>query len=189
MIAISGYSGKCDIFDSLGDYTDEQLQQCNIFIEDNPVPLRINNQHDLAPYYPHLMISGGGYKGCWTCQITSRSFIDIEEEEHLSWKLRDFQKYWRKCKRDKTPYVESEAIEKVCWTPPTETDKEIANRVGMYGNKATIDGIHDGIHEYYRSKLLEEMINLGWDESRAKYWIWKDWKMLISGGKDRDDES
>lgn len=179
MIFISKYSGKADLFDSFGDYTDEQLQQCSFFIEDNPVPLRINNQHDLAPYYPHLITMGNSNNGIWNCKITRRSFVDIEEEEHLSWKIRDFQKYWRKCNREKKPYIETEAIKKVCWFQPTEVDEEIAHRVAMYGTKATIDDLHDMIHEHFRNELLNEMINLGWDERRAKYWIWKDWKMLI----------
>ena len=44
------------------------------------------------------------------------------------------------------------------------------------GDKATIDGIHDYMHELYRKKLLDEMVRLGWDEGLATYWIWKDWR-------------
>ena len=122
---------------------------------------------------------GGSNNGIWNCKITRRSFVDIEEEEHLSWKIRDFQKYWRKCNREKKPYIETEAIKKVCWSQPTEVDEEIAHRVAMYGAEATIDDLHDMIHEHFRNELLNEMINLGWDKRIAKYWIWKDWKMLI----------
>lgn len=175
------------MFNHFGDYDDEKLSQCNIYIEDNLVPLRINNHHDLAPYYPHIMIMGSGENGVWNCRITSRSFVDYEEEERLNWKLRDFNKYRKKCKRNKIPYIESEAIKECCYLQPTDVDKEIAHRVGLYGDKATIDGIHDDMHEYYRNKLLEEMIRLGWEERTAKYWIWKDWRCLVEDVKTQEE--
>ena len=172
---MSIYSGKCDVADMFEDYSDNQLQQCNFYLNDNIVPLRIDNQHDLSPYYPYLVSYGGGNKGIWNCHITSRSYIDIEEEEHLTWKLRDFQRYYRKCKRNKVPYVEAEAIKNCIWSNYNDIDKEIAHRVGIYGDKATIEGLHDSLYEYYREKLLNRMIELGWDKKLAKYWIWKDW--------------
>lgn len=171
------------MFDFFGDYTDEQLQQCSFFIEDNPVPLRINNQHDLAPYYPHIMIMGSGENGVWNCQITSHSFVDYEEEERLNWRLQDFKKYRKKCKRNKIPYIESEAIKECFYLQPTDVDKEIAHRVGLYGDKATINGLRIEIYEICRNELLNEMVRLGWDERKARYWIWKDWECLMTSGE------
>ena len=62
---------------------------------------------------------------------------------------------------------------------PNGVEQEIAKRVAEDGEKATIDGIHDYMHELYRNKLLEEMIRLGWDRRVAKYWIWKDWGKVL----------
>ena len=150
----------------------------DIYLGDNPVPLRINSQHDLAPYYPYIVVLGGWADGRGVFRLTERSFVDTEEEEHLNWKLRDFKKYRRRCKRNKVEYDEEQALKAICWFPPTDVDREIAHRVGVFGEKATIVGLNDPIHEYYRSELFSKMIELGWDERRARYWIWKDWTIV-----------
>ena len=179
MIAISQFSGKCDCYDHFSEYTDEQLQKSQIFIGDQIVPLRINNQHDLAPYYAHIVGSVGYCDGIAVCRLTERAYVDYEEEDQLTWKLRDIKKYYRKCKRNKIIYTVEEALKKTCFLTPTETDYELAKRVEIYGNKASIEGLHDSMHDYYRNELLEEMLRLGWDKRKAKYWLWRDWKMLI----------
>ena len=81
---ISIFSGKCDLYDYLGDATDEELQNANIYIGDNVIPLRINNQHDLAPYYPYLIGIGGWGDGHCNLRISTMSFIDEEERDHLT---------------------------------------------------------------------------------------------------------
>ena len=179
MIIISRYSGKCDCHDYFDDRTDDYIKNSKIYLGDNPIPLRIENQHDLAPYYPYLVASMGADKDGCVCHLTDRSYVDSEEEEHLGWKLRDFKKYYRKCKRTKIPYDVDTALKKCCFFEPKEVDRQIAERVGMYGEKATIEGLHDDMHQYYRQRLFDEMIRLGWDERAAGYWIYKDWKWLI----------
>lgn len=108
------------------------------------------------------------------------------------WKLEDVKRYWRRCKRHKEPYDEDEAAKMISFLHEPEdedVEREIAKRVAEDGDKATIDGLHDYMHEYYREKLLEEMIRLGWDKHRAKFWIWKDWEKayeeeeVINGNK------
>ena len=175
MITISRFSGKCDCYDWLSDKSDEDLSNMEIFVGDNIVPLRINNQHDLAPYYPCLVCSGDGM----SVNLSERSFIDAEEEDHLSWILNEAKKYRRKCKRNKIEYDPNEFIERSSYWSGKASMREIAERVRLYGDKATIEGIHDEIHEHYRNELLEEMIRLGWDKKKAKYWIWNDWRCLM----------
>ena len=184
---MSRYSGKCDVYDHLGDATDERLRDnTNIYISDNPIPLRINNQHDLAPYYPYLIGIGSWSDGHAELRLSTESFIDAEEREHLNWKLDDAKRYWRKCKRHKIPYDIEEAIKKISFIGvPNAIEREIAERVAKHGEKATIDGLHDFMHEHYRKDLLEEMVRLGWDKRKAKFWIWKDWKMLA---EEEDDD-
>ena len=119
---------------------------------------------------------GGWSKGYAEIHISKESFIDEEEREHLTWKLEDVKRYWRSCKRKKIPYDVEKATQLISFLgTPNGIEQEIAERVEKDGDKATIDGIHDYIHELYRNKLLEEMIRLGWDRRVAKYWIWKDW--------------
>ena len=181
---MSMYSGRCDVADCYDDKSDEYLQKSNFYIGEDIVPLRINNQHDLAPYYPYLVAVAGSDGTRSTISMSTESYIDIEEREHLDWKLRDLQKYRRKCKRNKVPYVEEEALKKTILFEPTDVDREIARRVGQYGDKATIDGLHDSLHEYYRNRLFEKMVELGWDKKTADYWIWKDWGRIYDKYKE-----
>lgn len=170
----------------LGDATDEYLQNSNIYIGDNIIPLRINNQHDLAPYYPYIVGIGSWRDGHAEIRLSTESFIDVEEREHLTWKLNNVLRYWRMCKRNKTPYNVDIAAQSISFPgTPNGIEQEIAERVARDGDKATIDGLRDYMHEYYRKELLEEMVRLGWDRRRAKYWLWKDWKMLK---EDEDDK-
>lgn len=180
---MSIYSGKCDLYDWWGNFSDDKLKRSCLFVGDSIVPLRIESQHDLAPYYPYIVYLGtGGKNGDLEAHISERSYVDASEEEHLFWRLRDCIKYYRWCKRNKTQYDEEEAVKKMNFFPD-DIDKEIAKRVGMYGAKATTKGLHLPSFEYDRNRLLEEMIRLGWDKRKAKYWIWKDWKYLLG-----DDE-
>lgn len=64
----------------------------------------------------------------------------------------------------------------------------MARRVGEFGDKATIEGLHDGIHEYYRKELFEEMVRLGWDKAKADYWIWGDWSRIQRLKEEADEE-
>lgn len=116
-------------------------------------------------------------KGYAEIHISKESFIDAEEREHLTWKLEDVKRYWRSCKRKKIKFDIEKATRLISFFgTPNGIEQEIAGRVAKDGDKATIDGLHDYMHEYYRKKLLDEMVRLGWDEGLATYWIWKDWR-------------
>lgn len=179
MIIISIYSGRFDVSDTFADRDDDFIKNSCIYLGDNPIPLQIENHHDLAPYYPYLIATMGSDGDKSICRLSDRSFVDAEEEEHLTWKLKDFKRYYRKCKRLKMVYEIDSAIKDVCYFAPDTADREIAKRVFLYGEKATIDGLHDAVHEHYRKTLFDEMVRLGWDERTAGYWIWKDWRYLI----------
>ena len=183
---MSKFSGKCDCYDMYGDYTDEQLQSSRFYIGRNPVPLRIDTQKDLAPYYPFLIAVAAYDNGSATVIFSEESFIDREEHAHLSWELRDLKKYWRKCKRNKVPYIPQEAATHISWyQDPHPEDLTLAERVGEFGEKATTDGVHDFIHDYYRSELFEEMIRLGWEEYTADMWIYNDFAGYEKRHEDR----
>ena len=173
---MSRFSGKCDICDIYGDYSDEQLRKSEFYIGRNPVPLRITSQHDLVPYYPHLIRMSTCRDGVATVIMTDESFIDSEEKQHLNLKMERFKKYRRKCKRNKIPYEVEEAVKAVLFFPESasDLDYEIARRVGEMGDRATIEGLHDNLHEYFRRELYREMLDLGWTEMKAQWWIWRD---------------
>ena len=105
------------------------------------MPLKIESQHDLAPYYAHIVFEYYTKDNVAHIRISNRSNVDMDEEERLGWILRDFKKYYKKCKRKKIPYVDEEALAMCCWLSPTNVEREIAKRVGMYGDKATTDDL------------------------------------------------
>lgn len=180
---MSRYSGKCDVFDWFGGYDDELIRKSNFYISGHIVPLRINNHHDLAPYYPYLVVIGTGSNGYQTVRLSEESFVDVEEREKLGWILRDIQKYYRKCKRKRIIYNIDEAISQGCLFSPGDERKRIAEIVGERGEKVTVEDliseykIRHPMSEYYRKKLFERMIELGWSEKQAGYWIWKDFSI------------
>lgn len=176
---MSAYSGKCDVADWFEDKDDDYIKNSEFYLFGEIVPLRINNQHDLAPYYPYIIIIGGGKDTRSIVHFSKESFIDSEEKDHLGWRLQNIQKYYRKCKRNKIPYTVEEAVKQCCFFTSTDVDKRIAEVVGEHGNKVTVEDLIEeykirlSTSEYYRERLLERMIELGWDKSKAEFWIWK----------------
>lgn len=175
---MSKFSGKCDCYDYFCGKDNEYIKNSDIYIGRNPVPLRIESHYSLAPYYPFIVGLACFTHGNATVHLSEESYVDVSEAEHLGWILRDALSYYKKCKRNKVPYDEAEALKAVCWHEPYDAHKEIVHRVGMYGAKANVEGIHLPTHEHDRNKLLEEMMRLGWDENVARRWIWKDYWLI-----------
>lgn len=171
---MSKYSGKCDVADWCDGFTDEQLLAMRFYIGRNIVPLKIESQKDLAPYYAHLVSAASGSD----IRISEESFVDLEEREHLTWRLEKVKKYYRKCKRMKIPYDMDEAVKQSSFFTSSDIDREIAKRVGEKGSKATIDGLRLSFQEHHRKELFTEMVRLGWNKEQADYWIWNDVKRL-----------
>lgn len=172
---MSRYSGKCDVYDTLvmirciKDFSSVKIYR---HFED-VVPLRIDSQKDLAPFYPYLTTMITSNNGYMNIILSDKSFVDIEEAEWLQWKLDDLKKYWRKCNRKKIPFDRDEAERMVSWRIGDKLEPhvmELINRVEKLGDKATIDDIHDPMHDRMRQELLDEMVRLGWDEDDAYKW-------------------
>ena len=167
MSIISRYSGKCDLKDSLEihNYTLEELQNnVKIYVGNNTEPLHIEKMADLIPYYPYIVGSA-----CFNntdrksvIHLSSESFVDREERECLEWRLKHLLRIYNRCKRKKIAFDVEEAVKEVTWNGwNEEPHRELANRVKEYGKKATIDGIHLRMYEYYRKELSDEMIKNG----------------------------
>lgn len=169
-----GISGKCDLQDFLSDITDFskiKIHACGHEL----IPLRIDSRKDVIPYYPYLVAIGNGDKdGNRIMHISSESFIDCEEKEWLTNDMNRIKKYYRKCKRNKLPFDDKEAKELIWGFLDGFPDykQEIIDRVKEYGEKATIDGIHDRIHENMRKQLYDLMIKEGWEEPLAYRWVY-----------------
>lgn len=175
---MSKFSGKCDVYDVLGDATEEHLRNSDFYIrtsDEREHHLKINNQKDLAKYYPYLTGCMYGSKGRHVVILSSRSFIDSEEAEFIEWTKNDLLKYYRKCKRTKKPYTADEALKAACsfWGGNFDDwEIELAKRIEKDGEKVNVKGIHRPMHDYYREQWFEKMVELGYTEDEADRWIY-----------------
>lgn len=170
MNAISRYSGKCDLYDSLieiHNYTLEELQNnVKIYVGNSSEPLHIEKMSDMIQYYPYIIGSAcfNNTERKSVVYLSSKSWVDIEEQDCLKWRLEHLIRIYNRCKRKKIEFNVEEALKEIVWGNwNIEPYRELANRVKEYGKKATIDGIHLRMHELYRKELAEEMIKNGLD--------------------------
>ena len=78
----------------------EIIEKSKIYLGDARV--MIKEEKDLIPYYTHLVSSASYNKEKGNVIHLSRdSFINFEEKEHLSWKIRDLIYAFRKAKKEK----------------------------------------------------------------------------------------
>ena len=79
-------------------------------------------------------------------------------------------KVFTRCKRKKIEFNIDEAVNEVCymnWNIKQIT--ELAQRVKEKGKKATINGLHLDVCEYYRQELVNEMVKHGLDPCKYGY--------------------
>lgn len=165
---MSRFSGKCDFYDCVASfYTFEEIQnKVKIFVGKSDKPLKIEKMTDLIPYYPYL-ISLGVYDivdRTDTVHLTSKSYIDLREQDSLDFILKQILRYYNSCKRKKIIFSVDGAVKKVFAISDKDRDTvatELANRVKINGKKASTDGLHLSIYDFYRKELAEEMVENG----------------------------
>ncbi len=189
VIIISKYSGKCDLYDVLvdirevTDFSKVKIYAANNFI----VPLRIDSQKDLMPYYPYIVaISVGNSDGTQIIHLSEKSYIDSEEEERLTGNLDTLKCYYRRQKRRHEPFDSDEALKKIYFfdSTPEYYKKELVNRVKELGEKATIEDIHIPYCDAMRQRLYEDMVAAGWNDDRAYEWCFG-WQRHWNRAKER----
>lgn len=189
MIVISKFSGKADFCDSLwmraetDEEAFEKFKGTKLYIQqpfpedfnlkeviDNKVNIpqtyykevKYSSIKDLIPLYPHTT-SFGSYSGDYrlTC-LTQEPYFDRQERDLLETDLKWLLRIYNRCKRKKIEFNVEDAVKEICWNGWNEEPiTELANRVKEKGKKATIDGIHLRMQEYYREKFVEEMLKYG----------------------------
>ena len=90
----------------------------------------------------------------------------------MGWTLRDLIRYYKKCKRNKKEYTPEEALAQVCWCDPEPYEKELAVLVGKFGDKATTDGLHRRMHDYYRNEWAKKLEEMGYTTKEANDWVY-----------------
>ena len=173
-----GISGKCDFEDTCSMFNTPQeiLEKYQVYAYDNDiVPLKMETEKDLIAYYPYLVTlmccnkEEGGI-----IHLSHESYIDSEEREHMEYKLNEIKRYYRKCKRKKQPFDKDEALKLLSWYGSKPKDYEIAivDRVAELGENATVEDLHDKIHDHMRKEWLDLMIKAGWDKRVAYKWVY-----------------
>lgn len=173
---MSQFSGKCDLYDSVVMIGKYDIKDIKLFLDKNgrSYPLKIETPKDLIPYYPYVPYMSHGMDNKW-CGWISENFVDKEERELLTSQLEWLLKEYRKCKRKKIEF-----------NPETTWyNEELINRVKEQGEKATIEGIHRSISNYFRKTLAEEMEKNGYKDSDIIKWVYPDaWYMNLREGWD-----
>ena len=184
---MSAYTGKCDVYDTLvmiHNITD--FSNVKIYAYGNDIiPLRIDSQKDLMPYYPYLTSSMSKSDNGIIVHLSKESYIDEEEKNRLTIELEIIKRYARKCKRNKEPFDENKALDLITMFYKQDYQIELVNRVKKQGDKATIDDIHIPSSDRFRQMLFEDMIAAGYETTRAKLWCFG-WRRAIDDNNGKD---
>lgn len=181
---MSQFSGKCDFYDHLCIYCETEddfekllaISEIKINSKDGREHLlRVKTIKDAVKYYPYLITLGCFSKEKHSFVLSSSSFIDREEKEHLQYDIDAVFRYWRKCKRKKIKFDEDACFDKVSWGfRNEETLREIIHRVAENGNKAEFNDIHKPIWENMRKRWYEEMVKYGYSKFEAFCWCFNE---------------
>lgn len=139
-------------------------------METNWIPIKYESLKDLAPYYPYI-ISLQYYdstdSGNSVIVLSSKSFVDIEEERALKYYLSAILKAYNRRKRKNVPFNKEETLSNICWYGINrEPLVELIERVEKYGKKATYDGVHLDMAQHYRRDLQEEIVRINLEEEK-----------------------
>lgn len=188
---MSLYSGKCDVYDhylmigvddkTTEDDINERIAKSRFYIctrDNKRHKLDIKNIHDLVPYFPYLVIIGGFSKENGdNVTLSSRSFVDSEEDKLITTYINDVVAYAKKCKRNHEEFTKENAVKDIFGSQ--EIISGIAEVVLDKGLKITLSdvyekNIHLSISEYYRNRLYETMISFGYSEMDAYCWCFNE---------------
>jgi len=98
------FTGKSDFQDwcEMHNTPDKIVKNAKIYLGDARVDIR--NENDLIPYYTHLIAVMTGSNEGETIHLSSSSYLNTQEQEAVSWKVRDCIHYARKAKKEKKPF-------------------------------------------------------------------------------------
>ena len=179
---MSKFCGKCDFYDSFiairckGDekQVEENLKKLRLFIygrDGRTHRLKSDTIKDIAKYYPFIeAVMCGECDGSSTIILSSDSFIDQEERQHLGFYIKDIERYYNRCKRKKDSFVVDECVKEFSYWSNSELYRTIAERFAKNGKKAKFDDIHLPLQEHYRREWFDELVRVGYTEYEAYDW-------------------
>ena len=177
---MSKWTGKCDFCDNCEMIHNPQefVEKSKIYLGD--ARLMIKEEKDLIPYYTHLISSACYNKESGnTIHLSRDSFINSEEREFLSWKIRDIISMFRKAKKEKIEvtldYVKSQKYywgngEDFIWSALIDKIKNNMDLIKVHLPKDYREcsyfisewlipnyfyDIHDSMHNRYREEFIK----------------------------------
>lgn len=168
---MSKFSGKYDFKDAIDSRGAEHVLHSKIYMGDEIIPMKFETPKDLIPYYPYLVAIQASDEDGGIIRLTKESWVDTEERKTLTLYLERLKRKWRSCKRKKQEFNYTKYY--TCSSFADTVMKEMESRIKADGEKATIEGIHTWMAEYYRNKLYEEMVAAGYEPYKAYSWVYK----------------
>lgn len=187
-------SGKSDFEDfcCMHHTPEEIINKYKIYHGWDILPLKIETEKDLIARYPFLVKMSASDKNGGIVRLSEKSYIDMAEEEHFTYMLETLKRYYRSCKRNKKQFDKEEALRRIVFPSDDRPEKheiELVERVAEFGEKATIEGVHDPVHDRMRDEWYNMMIEAGWNEIEAYHWVYG-WRRCLEKyrGDERNDK-
>ena len=79
---MSRFSGKCDFYDEIEIHGLDRILSAKVYVGDCTKPLKLKCLADCVPYYPYVVVSSFDLGGCMELHLTSKSWVDIQEERY-----------------------------------------------------------------------------------------------------------
>lgn len=155
---MSGYSGKCDLFDSIEIDGDRLFEETTKIYINNIGPIRNSCKEDLLPYYPYIVhLMSRNDKEIYI-NLSEKSYVDTSEEETLERMLQDVIRLYKKAKRTKVKFTKDYVLSNLSnyifnWDEYSKIYSILTERVSKDGDKASFEGLHTSIGNFYRNLL------------------------------------
>ena len=105
---MSKFSGKCDFFDHIEIFGLDNVLKSNIYVGLDEEPLILKSMKDCIPYYPYVIGASFTTNGIGTIRLSSKSWVDIEEERYGHMSIHDYYRNELKKELDKSYHDDSE---------------------------------------------------------------------------------
>lgn len=175
---MSKYCGKCDVYDHFCTIRDretlnENLEKTKIYHGEGL--LNIENEEELALYYPYII-----WMGCFggeheSMHISSTDYIRQKEKESLEIYKSLILREKARIRRKKMEYDPEQIFQKVFgswYDSEKETLIDLIKRF-EHKNKVDMSDIRLKSREWERRIWYEDLTNIyGYDDDFARDWVW-----------------
>lgn len=106
---MSRFSGKCDFYDIISIHGLEYILESDVYIGDSDTPLNLTCYKDCIHYFPYIVTTATYNKNgkSFIC-LTSKSWVDIEEERYGHIKMHDYYREFLREEMEKYSLKESD---------------------------------------------------------------------------------